>query len=151
VRSIERVVLGSCGVVAILLLAGRSVTSATEPPAKQPDSRLHVDGRALEQAVTDAALALVRDHSAAVRAALDRVEQNCRPLQVEDGERYGSEIVVHDQAFHATLLKAREFATKGMLQEGLNEFAWVLRTCRGCHALARSRGLLPQPTHPPRS
>lgn len=136
---------GSCRVAVIFLLAGATATPATEQPEGR-DAGLHVEGRALEQAVMDAALAFVRDEASLVRAALDRLEENCRRLKVEQGERYGSEIVVHDQAFHATLTKAREFATKGMLQEGFNEFAWVQRTCRSCHALARARGLLPTPT-----
>lgn len=121
--------------MSILLLAGL----AAEPqsgPARLPSP--HPDGQAAEQAVLDATLAFLREDLKAARPALDRIESSCRRLREDDRETYGSELLTYDRAFHAALDMSREMATAGDLQRSWEQFMWVTKGCRACHALARS-------------
>ena len=122
-------------VLLIALLAGLAEEPAP-PPRRLPSP--HPDGKAAEQAVLDATLAFLREDLAAARPALDRVEAGCKRLRDDDREIYGGEVANYDRAFHAALDTSREMASAGDLQRSWEQFMWVTKGCRACHALARS-------------
>jgi hypothetical protein len=88
--------------------------------------------------VLDVTLAFLREDLSAARPALDRIEAGCKRLREDDREVYGGEILTYDQAFHAALDVSREMASAGELQRSWEQFMWVTKGCRACHALARS-------------
>jgi len=122
-------------VLLIALLAGTG-EEPSPPPHRLPSP--HPDGRATEQAVLDVTLAFLREDLSAARPALDRIEAGCKRLREDDREVYGGEILTYDQAFHAALDVSREMASAGELQRSWEQFMWVTKGCRACHALARS-------------
>jgi len=126
-------------VLLIALLAGL----AEEPtPAPRHLPSPHPDGKAVEQAVLDATLAFLREDLSAARPALDRIEAGCKRQREDDREVYGGEIATYDRAFHAALDVSREMASAGDLPRSWEQFMWVTKGCRACHALART----PPPT-----
>ncbi|HEX5044972.1 MAG TPA: hypothetical protein VFV75_18910 [Candidatus Polarisedimenticolaceae bacterium] len=122
-------------VLLIALLAGLAEEPAPAPPHLPSP---HVDGKATEQAVLDATLAFLREDLSAARPALDRIEAGCKRLREDDREAYGGEIMSYDKAFHAALDVSREMASAGDLQRSWEQFMWVTKGCRACHALART-------------
>jgi hypothetical protein len=88
--------------------------------------------------VLDATLAFLREDLKAARPALDRIESGCRRLREDDREVYGSELLTYDRAFHAALDMSREMATAGDLPRSWEQFMWVTKGCRACHAIARA-------------
>ncbi len=136
-------------VVAVLALGGlgwRS-TQLTASPTTGDETetrRLHVDGKALAEALLDVTAALLRDDGKAARLALDRMEEACRRLPPEEAEFFGSGLITLDQALHKVLTGSREYSGAGEVERTFEEFIWVQRTCRQCHALARDEGLLPK-------
>jgi hypothetical protein len=122
-------------VLLIALLAG---LGEEPPPAPRRLPTPHVDGKATEQAVLDATLAFLREDLSAARPALDRIEAGCRRFREDDREVYGGEILSYDKAFHAALDVSREMASAGDLQRSWEQFMWVTKGCRSCHALVRT-------------
>lgn len=123
-----------------LLLLIVLMAALPEEPAP-PGPRLpspHPDGAALEQAVLDATLAFLREDLKAARPALDRMDAGCRRMREDDVEAHGSELVAYDRAFHSALDLSREMATAGNMQRSWEQFMWVTKGCRGCHAIARA-------------
>jgi hypothetical protein len=119
----------------IALLAGL----AEEPaPAPRRFPSPHADAKATEQAVLDATLAFLREDLGAARPALDRIEAGCKRFREDDRDVYGGEITSYDRAFHAALDVSREMASAGDLQRSWEQFMWVTKGCRACHALART-------------
>jgi hypothetical protein len=119
--------------------------AAGDTPRREP---IHGDPVALERATLDATTALLRNDARATREALDRIEAHCRRLMPEEDLTYTKDIVIVDQGMHKPLTLAREEATRGDLDEALNMFVWVLRSCRSCHRLAAEAGKMPS-SHPP--
>ena len=122
-------------VLLIALLAGM-----TEEPAPAPRRRPspHRDGKATEQAVLEVTLAFLREDLSAARPALDRIEGGCKRLGEDDRAVYGGEVLAYDRAFHAALDVSREMASAGDVQRSWEQFMWVAKGCRVCHAMARS-------------
>ena len=124
----------------IVLLTALLLAGMPEEPAPAP-RRLpspHRGGRATEQAVLDVTLAFLREDLAAARPALDRIEAGCKRLGEDDRAVYGGEVLAYDRAFHAALDVSREMASAGDVQRSWEQFVWVSKGCRACHALARS-------------
>ncbi len=119
------------------LTASPAMASETEP-------HVHSDGKALAVALLDVTAALLRDDGKAARLALDRMEKACRQLAPEESEDFGSGIITLDRALHKVLSGSREYSGAGEVERTFDEFTWVQRTCRQCHALARDEGLLPK-------
>jgi hypothetical protein len=122
--------------------------SSTEPPADRP-APIHADGAALERAVADAATAFLRSDQRVTREALDRIEAGCRRLGRDDAQGRFKDVVVYDEAFHKTLDLAREFSASGEIDKSFDQFVWVQKTCRTCHALARKAKPAGEPARPP--
>lgn len=135
-----RVFLGS--VLLVFLAAGFVAWANGEGEEQAP--RVHSDGKVLAEATLEATEALMRDDGAAARRALDRMEQACRQLAPEEGPSFFDGILTLDRAFHKTLTNSREYSAAGEVDTTFDEFIWVQRTCRQCHALAREAGMLPQ-------
>jgi hypothetical protein len=106
-------------------------------------AKVHVDGKALGRACSKATAALLRDDPVAAKAALIQMEEACRRLTPEEDATFGSGARTLDQALHKVLGNTREYVAAGAMDRAFDEFTWVQRTCRNCHALARERGLLP--------
>lgn len=123
--------------------------SATDPPRPDPPPPFHADPRALEQAVLDATLALLREDTAAARRALDRMEEGCVRTTVEQDPTLSWQVAAWDEGFHRQLDTARERAKRGDVDGTYDTLAWLQRGCRGCHRQARLDGRMPSP--PPES
>jgi len=95
------------------------------------------------RAAARATAALLRDDAAAAKQALEELDAACRRINPEEDETFGSGTRTLDQALHKVLGNTREYVGAGELDRAFDEFVWVQRTCRQCHALARERGLLP--------
>jgi hypothetical protein len=131
---------------AMAVAAGPEATPEVAPPgAASTTGRepVHGDAAALERATLDATTALLRNDARATREALDRIESHCRRLMPEEDVVYSKDIVIIDQGMHKPLTLAREEATRGDLDEALNMFVWVLRSCRSCHRVAAEAGVRP--------
>jgi hypothetical protein len=132
---------------ALLCAAALAGSADDAPPGTEgevPLQPVHADTRGLEDAVLEATAAYLHEDGAAARKALDGIAANCRVLRLEDEEALGREVVVYDGAFHTTLNRARELASRGDLEESFNQFVWVQRSCVACHRLARRAGLSPE-------
>lgn len=118
--------------------AAAMVFGAPEP--QKPGSTLvfHADPDALERATLDATRALLRSDAAAARSAMDRVEAACR--RVEPDESVPADVREIDVAFHRTLDLAREWATRGDVEKSWDQFYWIPKGCRQCHAAAKKAG-----------
>ena len=92
----------------------------------------------MEDAVLSATRAFLRDDAGALRKALDIIEAGCRRLHPEDGQGLHAETVAYDKAFHQTLNRTRELATRGDLDRAFDQFVWVQKACRVCHGLNRN-------------
>ncbi len=78
-----------------------------------------------------------------IRAALRRLQNDCRELKVEERERYGSAVVDFDLGFHRALDRTRELASGAAWDDSEKQYDWVLRSCVGCHRASREAGLGP--------
>lgn len=137
-----------------LAALGLAVTvSATDPPSSDPPPAFHPDPRALEQAVLDATLALLREDAPAARRALDRMEEGCVRRTVEEDPTLSSQVAAWDAGFHRQLDTGRELAKRGNVDGTYDTLAWLHRGCRGCHRQARLDGRMPsappEPSAPP--
>ena len=117
---------------------------ASPAMASETERHLHTDGKALAAALLDVTAALLRDDGKAARLALDRMEESSRRLPPEEAESFGSGMITLDRALHKVLSGSREYSGAGEVERTFDEFIWVQRTCRQCHALAREEGLLPK-------
>lgn len=127
--------------VGCLMIASAAVRGGAsgdpEPAAVAPPiGKAHADPGALERAVLDATLAFLRADLVSARSALDRIEDACKRLRPGESVPFASEVIVYDQAFHTALDFAREYAVKGRLDDSFDQFVWIQRGCRGCHATA---------------
>lgn len=129
---------GAVGCILVAAAAGPSGSGGESQPIVPSAVRAHADPAALERAVLDATLAFLRADLASARSALDRIEEGCNRLKRDEGTPFPGEVVVYDQAFHTALDFAREYAVKGRLEESFDQFVWIQRGCRGCHATAGS-------------
>ncbi len=139
-------VVTSLGLV-VLAFGGWWSTQFTASPAvaSEPEHRrVHSDGKALAGALLEVTAALLRDDPKAARLALDRMEEACRTLAPEEDEFFGSGMITLDRALHKVLAGSREYSGAREVERTFDEFIWVQRTCRQCHALAREQGLLPK-------
>lgn len=127
--------------VATVFLVGWIAAPAGDEPA--PDAKVHVDGKAMGRAATAATAALLRDDPVAAKEALRQLEASCRRLSPEEDDMFGPGARTLDQALHKVLGNTREYVGAKEMDRAFDEFTWVQRTCRHCHALARERGLLP--------
>jgi len=130
----------------IVVLSVPLVLLADAGSVEEPEGRpapVHRDAAALERAVLETTRAFLREEPAGVRAGLERIEASTRRLDREADAGYGSDLLIYEQAFHVTLDRAREFASRGDLENGFNQLVWMQRACVTCHGLARERGLLP--------
>ena len=134
----RRAALGTLGLTALVVTAW-----IASPRAERTTQGFHNDGRALEQAMVDVLRALFREDTPAARRALDRMEGLCRRLGPDDLDTLGSGLVQLDRAVHKTLDGTRESAGQGEVDAAFDEFVWVQRSCRQCHAAAREQGRLP--------
>ncbi len=142
-----RVVARLAVVVLALGGAGWWSTQFTASPAVASETeqrRVHSDGKALEEALLEVTAALLRDDAKTARLALDRMEGACRRLPPEEDEFFESRMITLDRALHKVLAGSREYSGAGEVERTFDEFIWVQRTCRQCHAVARERGLLPK-------
>ena len=85
---------------------------------------------------------LVEDYEP-VRAALRKLQDDCRELKVEERERYGSTVLSFDRSFHRALDRTRELASGAAWDDSEKQYDWVLRTCVGCHRASREAGFGP--------
>jgi hypothetical protein len=97
----------------------------------------------MERGFVEAVGALMRDDPVAARAAVKRLQAACRRLAPEEDDTFGRGFGNLDQALHKVLGGTLEYLAAGDPEEAFNEFVWVQRSCRQCHALARERGFLP--------
>lgn len=142
-----RVVASLAGVVIAFGGVGWWSTRLTASPAVASETerrRVHSDGKALAEALMEVTEALLRDDGKTARLALDRMEDACRRLPPEEIEFFGSGMITLDRALHKVLSGSREYSGAGEVERTFDEFIWVQRTCRQCHALARDQGLLPK-------
>ena len=117
---------------------------AQTPPEEQAKPvSVHVDPVVMARAVVAASSALLRDDPKAAETALGQLEGACRRLNPEEGEALGKGFRNADQALHVVLANTTSYVRAGALDRAFNEFVWVQRTCRDCHALARKSGRLP--------
>lgn len=123
--------------------------SATDPPPPEAPPAFHTDPEALERAVLDATLALLREDAATARRALDRMEEGCARRTVEDDPTLTWQMVAWDEGFHRQLDTARELAKRGDVDGTYDTLAWLQRGCRGCHRQARLDGRIPAVPPPP--
>ncbi len=132
------------------VVGGAVGVSADDPPPRQAPSSFHTDAGALEQAVLDATLALLREDTASARRALDRMEEGCARRTVDDDPTLSWQMAAWDQGFHRQLDTARELAKRGDVDGTYDTLAWLQRGCRGCHRQARLDGRMPAaPPRPP--
>ncbi|MDH3627964.1 MAG: hypothetical protein OEV00_02890 [Acidobacteriota bacterium] len=131
-------------IFAVLLLGAADPAPEKVAEAAKTEPPIHVDGEALTVALGDAAKCLAREDSACARAALDRLEANCRPIQVEPDSRYDDRVRNLDRAFHATVDRARELAGVDDLPNVSRQYTWVRQTCVMCHTASRMLGIGPE-------
>jgi len=103
----------------------------------------HVDGPAMGRAATQASAALLREDVEVARKALRTLQDSAGRMQPEEGDLFGTGSRTFDRALHKVLSTTRESLAGGETGRAFDEFVWVQRTCRECHAVARERGLLP--------
>jgi hypothetical protein len=109
----------------------------------RPEGRVHRDASKVQKAALAVTSALLLEDLAAARQAMDTILELSPPLKPEAAEVVGAEVYTADRVFHSTLTPAREYASKGRLEDAFNEFVWVQRACMNCHKQARAAGLLP--------
>jgi hypothetical protein len=128
--------------VALVVLAAAARTSddAVAPPVPLA---VHSDPEGMVQGVLQALDALLRNDLPAVGPAVKRIEAGCRTLFPEEDSLQGDGVRNRDQALHKVLTGTRLYASHRQADAAFEEFVWVLRTCRECHALARAGGRLP--------
>jgi len=110
--------------------------------ADDPARKLHRDGKAIGRAAIAVSRGLLYEDVETVRTALVELGRASPALNVEEKEVFGREIYDADRAFHLTLVRAREYATQGVISKMFDEYIWVQRTCLNCHAISREQGLL---------
>jgi hypothetical protein len=122
--------------VFVALVGSALAARAAEAPP------VHEDAAEALGATLDTVRAILLDDGAAARSAMDRVQRQCRRLNAEEESVFGVDMVNNSRSFHVALNRAREYAAAGDLAQALDNFVWVQRSCRLCHALGRERGLL---------
>jgi hypothetical protein len=133
--SSKLVLAGIAGLVLAGVLAGDDEAT---PPERRP---VHGKGSDVERLVLEAARGYLREDAAAAKRALDGVAKAFDGLRAEEESIYGEAVVNYDQAFRVTVDRARELAAAGAFDESFDQFVWIQRTCRICHAQAREAGL----------
>jgi len=128
-------------ILALAVVGMAGLLSAEEPTQDAEAVPVHKDSTQLLSAVEAGARAHVTEDLSAMLEALDRLEANTRELTDEDKSTLGSDLVVYDQAFFATVRKSRAFALEGSLDGSFNQFVWVQRACVVCHGIARKAGM----------
>lgn len=128
-------------VIAVASLVGWIAAGAGDEPTAT--AKVHVDGKAMGRACSKATAALLRDDPVSATEALRQMEASCRRIAPEEDETFGAGARTLDQALHKVLGNTREYVGAEEMDRAFDEFTWVQRTCRQCHALARERGLLP--------
>jgi hypothetical protein len=127
--------------IAMASMVGWIAASAADEPTAP--AKVHIDGEAMGRAAARASASLLRDDPVAATEALKQLEAACRRINPEEDETFGPGTRTLDQALHKVLGNTREYVGAGEMDRAFDEFVWVGRTCRQCHALARERGLLP--------
>lgn len=108
--------------------------------ADEPLRAVHEDAEALERAAADALLAFARDDGPRVVRALDIVAEQVRVLKIEERPIYGN-VVSYSRSFEVSNNLSREYADGEMLDESYDQFVWVMKGCRTCHAIAKEQGI----------
>lgn len=140
-----RIAMLSC-VPALLVLGAVSAVEVEPVGESEPGAQaIHVSTAKIEQALVAATVAFLRENSRDARSALDVIHENSRTLHPDEVDVVGSDVLAYDRAFHETLDRSRELAGAGELDAAFDQFVWVQRACRTCHALSRERGLMPVP------
>jgi hypothetical protein len=116
---------------------------ASEEDAAAPAVKFHTDAAAMQRDAAAAIDALLADDLEQLRPIVERMEAGCRKLTPEEGAALGPYFRNRDQALHVVLNGTLGWIEQEKPNEAFTEFLWVLRTCRECHALARSSGYLP--------
>jgi len=126
-----------------LIVLGLGSWAGHAAPDDQRTVKVHADGAAMKRRTLEVTRALMRDDQPAVRVALDALESACRELTPADVDVLGHRFRTLDQAMHRVLGRTKAYVDAGHLDEAFDEFVWVQRTCRQCHAESREKGLLP--------
>ncbi len=121
---------GAVGCILLAAMTGTGGSGGDPEPVAPSTLHAHVDPAGLERAVLDATLAFLRSDLVSARSALDRIEESCNRLKRDEGTPFSGDVIVYDQAFHAALDFAREYAGKGRLEESFDQFVWIQRGCR---------------------
>ncbi len=116
-----------------------SEDAAVGDPAEPGPEVVHVDGAAFEAALLDAVRAFIRGDATGAETAMALMEEKCHRLTSDAA--IPEEIQSYDFAFHAALTRAREFASRGDYDRSFEQFVWIQKGCRGCHALAVEHGV----------
>ena len=118
----------------LLLPAGLLLAQTDTPPIHHEDAD--------DLAVSIYRMYLTEDYEP-IRAALRKLQADCRELKVEEREHYGSMVLDYDRSFHRALDRTRELASGAAWDDSEQQFDWVLRSCVGCHRASREAGFGP--------
>lgn len=125
-------------VAGLAAYAGGSPSPSPAPAAARP-APVHVNAADLEKAMLDADKAFLYGDGADARKALDRAEKDCRRLSFDEVPPWPRAMVDQDGGMHLALDRAREYASRGRIEDAIGSMVWVMRCCRNCHAL-RDKG-----------
>jgi hypothetical protein len=118
----------------VLLPAGLLLSQTAAPPIHHAE----LD----DLAVSIYRMYLAEDYDP-IRAALRKLQDDCREMKLEEQEHYGSTVLDYDRSFHRALDRSRELASGGEWDESEKQYDWVLRSCVGCHRASREAGFGP--------
>jgi len=130
------------GLLLLSVLACGWLLAAPDPGELEPLVPVHADAKQLLTATADALQALLMEDAAAARDALDRIDAQIRELKAEEQVHYGPDLVSYTRALKQTLNTARETSVRGDIERAFDEFIAIQLTCRTCHDVARSEGLV---------
>ena len=136
------VVCLALGIGLVIGVAGAGKAAAQSGDGAPSPSRFHDDADEILAATRDTLGALLKDDGDQARSALDRIHAQLRPLEIEDRERFGSDIVRYSKPVIGTVDIARETATAGDIERAFAEFVSIQKACRICHGMARQQGLI---------
>jgi hypothetical protein len=125
-----------------LLLPAGILLGQTDPAELEDTGPPIHDARVDDLGVSIYRMYLTEDYEP-IRAALRKLQDDCRELKVEERDRYGSTVVDYDRSFHRALDRTRELASAGEWDDSEKQYDWVLRSCVGCHRASRKAGFGP--------
>ncbi len=120
-----------------------AVPSPPPSPSPAPSRHLHKDPAALEQGLVDTLRAYARQDPDGIAAGLGKMEGACRAIADDPDAGFPKEVVTHDRAYHKVVATCGEWAKKGDLDQFLEAYLWLARSCGRCHAAAESAGVKP--------